>query len=324
MRRLGLPQQDARGGSMAPDIEEDGMARGSAGESVLHKHLRILDTFDAWHPYLTLTQIAQAAGIARSTAHRLIAELEQEGLLERLPDRSYRLGVRLWEFASRTPGALGLREIARPWLGAVHERVRQHAQLGVRSGGDVLFIERMSARDAVLNATLIGGRIPLHASSSGLVLLAHAPDAVREEVLGSRLRRYTEHTPCTEPVLRGLLRRVRADGFAVAEGFIHRESRGIAVPVTGPDGSVYAAIGVVVHNDGSDPSPVIDLLTRAAAGVARDLARAYQPDAGVRASGIRALLSSSTRSIEYLEHVGHDPHESTTAAGLPGGRGEAR
>ena len=141
------------------------MARGSAGESVLHKHLRILESFDAWHPFLTLTEIADAAGLAPSSAHRLIAELEREGLLERLPDRTYRLGVRLWEFASRTPGAVGLREIARPWLGAVHERVRQHVQLGVRAGRDVLFIERMSAQDAVLNATLIGGRIPLFASA---------------------------------------------------------------------------------------------------------------------------------------------------------------
>ena len=149
------------------------MARGSAGESVLHKHLRVLDAFDARHPFCSLSEIADAAGLARSTAHRLVAELESEGLLERLPDRTYRLGVRLWEYAARTPGALGLRELARPWLGAVHARIRQHTQLGVLAGRDVLFIERLSTRDAVVNATLIGGRIPLPVSSSGLVLLAH-------------------------------------------------------------------------------------------------------------------------------------------------------
>ena len=79
------------------------MARGSAGESVLHRHLRVLESFDAWHPFLTLTEIAEAAGIPPSSAHRLIAELEREGLLERLPDRTYRLGVRLANSHSRTP-----------------------------------------------------------------------------------------------------------------------------------------------------------------------------------------------------------------------------
>ncbi len=285
------------------------MARGSAGESVLHKHLRILESFDAWHPFLTLTEIAEATGLAPSSAHRLIGELEREGLLERQPDRTYRLGVRLWEFASRTPGAVGLREIARPWLGAVHERVRQHVQLGVRAGRDVLFIERMSAQDAVLNATLIGGRIPLFASSSGLVLAAFGDSSVVEDVIAGGLRPYTEHTIVDPGELRREVRRVRADGFSVTSGHIHAESRGIAVPVTGPDGSVYAALSVVVPNDDASPQPHIDLLRRAAVGVSHDLARAYVPDEDDGSRGIRSLVGSSRRSIEYLEHLAHDPHD---------------
>ncbi|WP_173922852.1 IclR family transcriptional regulator [Agromyces sp. Marseille-P2726] len=279
------------------------MARGSAGRSVLQRHLRVLEAFDAWHPFLTLSEIADAAGIPRSSAHRLIGELEREGLLERLPDRTYRLGVRLWEFASRTPGAVGLREIARPWLGAVHERVRQHTQLGVLSGHDVLFIERMSTPDAVVNATLIGGRIPLHASSSGLVLLANGDPALISDVAGSDLKSYTEHTLTDASQLRSVLRRVRAEGYAVADGHIHPESRGIAVPVIGPSGAVYAAIGVVVPNDGTAPLPYVDLLRRAAAGVARDLAAAYRPDVGDHTHGIRSLVTGSRRSLEYLESL---------------------
>ena len=65
-----------------------------------------------------------------------------------------------WESASRTPGAVGLRELARPWLEAVHARVRQHTQLGVLSGRDVLFIERLSTRGPVVNATPNAGRRP--------------------------------------------------------------------------------------------------------------------------------------------------------------------
>lgn len=277
------------------------MARGSAGESVLHRHLRILEAFDAWHPFLTLSEIADAAGLPRSSTHRLIGELEREGMLERLPDRTYRLGVRLWEFASRTPGAVGLREIARPWLEAVHARVRQHTQLGVLSGHDVLFIDRMSTPDAVVNATLIGGRIPLHASSSGLVLLANADPKLIAEVEGGQLEAYTEHTIRTAAQLRAALDRVRADGYAVGEGYIHAESRGIAVPVTGPSGEVYAAMGVVVPNDGGSALPYVDLLRRAAAGVARDLATAYRPDVREHAHGIRSLVTGSRRSLEYLE-----------------------
>lgn len=278
------------------------MARGSAGESALRRHLRVLDAFDALRPFLSLGEIATAADMPPSTAHRIVAELVAEGLLERLPDRTYRLGVRLWEYASRTPGALGLREVARPWLAAAHSRIRQHVQLGVRAGADVLFVERMSAPDAVVNATLIGGRIPLHASSSGLVLLAHAPEGAIEQVLAAGMRAYTLRTIVTGSALRAALRRTRADGFAVTAGHIHLESRGLAVPVRGPDGAVYAAMGAVIPNDGSSETGTLETLRVAAAGVARSLRDAYASGADEHAAlhGPRPDAGVSARSREYI------------------------
>lgn len=281
------------------------MARGSDGESVLHKHLRVLQAFDVLRPFLTLTEIVDATGLAVSTTHRLVAELEREGLLERMPDRSYRLGIRLWEFASRTPGALGLRELARPWLEAVHSRVRQHTQLGVMSGRDVLFIERLSTREAVVNATVIGGRVPLPVSSSGLVLLAHASPGVVEDVIAAGWPTYTPATIRSADELRARLRRVRADGFAVTDGHIHRESRGIAVPVIDRRGVVHAALSVVVPSDGTSPQPAVELLTVAAAGIARALDAAG-------GHGTRTLASTSRRSLDYFDSL--DAHTLPTAS----------
>jgi len=282
------------------------VARASGGESVLSKHLRVLGAFEAAVPFLTLTEIADRAGLAPSTAHRIVAELEGEGLLERLPDRTYRLGVRLWELACRTPGALGLRELARPSLQAVHARVRQHTQLGVLSGTEVLFLDRLSVRDAVVNATLIGGRIPVHASSSGLVLLAHAGPAVLEQVLAQPMHRFTPHTITTERELRSMLRRVRADGWAVTHGHIHEESRGIAVPIHGAHNDVIAAIGVVVPNDEAPPLGHLELLLHAAREISVALRAAYLPTghpAATPGGRFRPLVSSSVRSMEYLESI---------------------
>lgn len=273
------------------------MARGSDGETVLHKHLRVLDAFDARHPFLSLAEIAAIADLPVSTAHRLAGELEREGLLERREDRTYRLGLRLWEYASRTPGALGLRELARPWLEAVHARVRQHAQLGVLSGCDVLFIERLSTRDAVVNATLIGGRIPLPISSSGLVLLAHADEELVDEVIAAGWPRHTARTIRDGDELRERLRRVRADGFADCEGHIYAHSRGIAVPVRGPHGAVYAAMGVVVPTEGAPAAAILETLRVAAAGAGAALEDAYLPDGGA----VRPLLTTSRASLAYLE-----------------------
>ena len=285
------------------------MARGSAGETVLHKHLRVLEVFDALRPFRTLSEIVESSGLSPSTAHRLVAELEREGLLERLPDRSYRLGVRLWEFASRTPGALGLRELARQWMDAVHSRVGQHTQLGILSGTDVLFIDRLSARDAVVNATLIGGRLPLAVSSSGIVLLAHVDERVLDHVIQVGWPRYTPHTIRDGEALRERTRRARADGFAVLDGHIYEESRGIAVPVFGPQGGVLAALSVVVPNSAASPNGLIELLTYAAAGVTRALADAYLPESTSALDAPRhrvgSLVSMSPASVEYF--AGLDP-----------------
>jgi DNA-binding IclR family transcriptional regulator len=282
------------------------MARASAGQSVLSKHLRILGAFEASVPFLSLSEIAVHAGLPPSSTHRLVAELESEGLLERLPDRTYRLGVKLWELACRTPGALGLRELARPYLQAVHARIRQHVQLGVLAGTEVVFLERLSARDAVLNATLIGGRIPLHASSSGLVLLAHAGQDLVDRELATSLHRYTAHTITSERELVATLRRVRADGWAVCDGHIHEESRGIAVPVYGAHHDVIAAIGVVVANDDASTLPHIELLTQASRDISAAMRAAYLPTghpAATPGGRFRPLVASSVRSMEYLESL---------------------
>ncbi|WP_156760075.1 IclR family transcriptional regulator [Microbacterium karelineae] len=284
------------------------MAHRSAGQSALARHLRVLDAFHPLHPFLTLAEIARAADLAPSTAHRLVGELVREGLLERQDDRTYRLGVRLWEYASRTPGAIGVREAARPWIDAVHRRVRQHTQLGVLQGIDVLFLERVSWPDAVVNATIIGGRIPAHASATGLVLLAHAPRDLVDAVTSGTMRRYTDRTITSPQRLRDELARIRHDGFVVGDGYIHLDARSVAVPLRGAGGQVVAALGVVVPSDSSPARPIADLLTAAAVGASRDLSRAtgHAHDAAPESLGV------SPRSLAYIAELEREARSART------------
>lgn len=280
------------------------MARSSQGVSALSRALTVLEAFTVDAPFLSLSEIARRTAVPVSSAHGIVAELVRLGLLERMPDRSYRVGTRLWEMGSRTPGVLGLREIALPYLQGVQAEVRQHTQLMVRSDLDVLVIERLSARDAVVNASIVGGRIPLPHSSSGLVLLAHADESVVERVLARGLAPVTDAGIRTETQLRAALARTRQLGYAVADGFIYEESRGIAVPVRGSEGVVVAAIGVVVANDGASPAGPVRILRRAAAAISDALLRSYLPPGHPRArpgGAYRPLVNSSTASMAYLE-----------------------
>lgn len=285
------------------------MARQSNGVSAISRVVRVLDTFSFEHPFLSLSEISERAGIPMSSAHRIVSELVEHGLLERMPDRSYRVGNRLWEMGSRTPGALGLREIALPFLHAIQSRVRQHTQLLVRSGLDVLVIERLSSRDAVVNASIVGGRIPLQHSSSGIVLLAHADDDVLERVLERGLAPITASSLATPAQLVDAVAAARRSGFAVSEGWIFEESRGIAVPIRGSQEVVVGTVSVVVPNDRSPVDDLVRLLRLAADGISEALLRSYLPPGHphARAGGVyRQLVSSSDRSMEYFEHLLED------------------
>ena len=241
------------------------------GESVLSRVVRVLEAFTPVDTTLRVTDVAARTGLHVATASRLVAEMVTHGLLTREPDRSVRVGVRLWELASRASPVLSLRQAAMPFLEDLHAVIGHHVQLGVLAETEVLFVERLSAPNAVINYTRIAGRLPLHASSSGLVLLAHAPAELQERVLAGPLRRYTANTITTPRALRAALAAVRRDGYAYTPGHIHEDALGIAVPVRDGRRTVVAAIAAIVPNE-PEARGVVPALRAASLGLTRTLA----------------------------------------------------
>lgn len=259
------------------------MPRYASGESVISRAVRILAAFGPDSPVLSVTTIARRAGLPMATTSRMISELARHGLLERDPHGRLRVGLRFWELALRASPTLGLREAAMPFMEDLHSVVGQHVQLGVLDGDEVLFVERLAAPGAVMNYTRIAGRLPAHASSSGLVLLAHAPHELQEQVLRSPLRRFTPATLDDPHRLRIRLAEIRRDRLAVCRGHINEEACGIAVPVQGAGGATIAALSVIVPND-SHAQAQVPALKAAARGIARTLAAVPTPHPGTGAA----------------------------------------
>ncbi|MET7597685.1 IclR family transcriptional regulator [Streptomyces sp. NPDC005481] len=248
-------------------------------ESVLSRTARILEAFSQDEPALTVSDLARRTGLHVATASRYVAELEAHGFLGRDGDRKVRIGVRLWELVTRASPTLSLRDAAMPFMEGVHDVVGHHVQLGVLDGDDVLFLERLSAPNAVVNYTRVAGRLPLYASSSGLVLLAHGPADLKERVLAGRLTAYTPATPATPARLRAALAQIRQRGYAYCPGYVHEEALGVAAPVRGADGTVVAALSVIVPDDPA-ASAVVPVVRAAARGVGRALGARTAATAG--------------------------------------------
>jgi DNA-binding IclR family transcriptional regulator len=241
------------------------------GQSVTARVLRVLAAFSAERPELMLTEIARRAGLPLTTAHRIVGELTEWGALERATDGRYRIGLRLWEVGALAPRGLGLRESAMPFLEDLYAVTKQNVQLAVLDGSEVVYLERLSGRGAVNTITRVGGRLPLHATGVGLVLLAFADTELQEQVLASRLKRYTSRTICHPDELRRTLAEVRRTGVAVSDRQIELVALSVAAPVRGPNGEVVAALSVVVPAGTPDTRAYVPVVRATARGISRVL-----------------------------------------------------
>ncbi|MFC4456800.1 IclR family transcriptional regulator [Pseudonocardia nematodicida] len=231
----------------------------------------MLAAFDADRPALTLSQLARRTGMPISTVHRLLGPLVDWGAVERGEDGAYRIGLRLWETGSLAPRGGGLRERALPFLEDLCQVSQENAQLAVRQGTELVFVERLAGSGAVPVLTRVGGRFALTSTGVGLVLLAHSPDDVVDEVLSTRIE---AHTPCTvtDP---GQLRRMLADvhtrGFAVSDRQVTDDALSVAAPVLDRAGRAVAAVSLVVRYGTAAPHQLATPVRTTARAISRAL-----------------------------------------------------
>ncbi|MPZ83797.1 MAG: helix-turn-helix domain-containing protein [Actinophytocola sp.] len=245
---------------------------GAERRSVLQRALRILDTFEDAATGLRLSEISRRSGVPLTTTHRIVSELHGWGALERDGAGCYRIGLRLWEVAARAPRSVGLQRIALPFMQDLYETTHRGVHLAVREKDEVVFVERfVSPETARDERPRVGGRYAMHATAVGLVLLAHAPAELQEEVMGGPLESFTEWTNSDARALRQALADVRRSGYAVSERQINPDYVSVAAPIYGPDDTVVAALSLIVpHAEPHGPS-VGHLVQATARGISRAL-----------------------------------------------------
>ena len=234
--------------------------------------LAVLDAFGPRSRALSLSEISRRSGLSLSTTHRLVHELLSLGALERDPGGCYSIGLRLLELAALAPRGLDLREAAFPCLDDLHHRTRGNVHLAVRDGMEVVYVEVIRACATHPTSGKAGDRWPLHATGTGLVLLAYADWELQEQALRRPLERYTSLTVTDPAKLRRMLAQVRQSGYAVAVGQITLPDLVVAVPVHDPFGGLAAAISVVVEAARARPQVLARMLTDASAEITRRLA----------------------------------------------------
>jgi len=244
-------------------------AQRTSGRSVTSKVVALLDAFTPTEPVLSLNELAAATGLTTSTAHRLANELVEWGGLERGENGGYRIGLRMWEIGALAPRGENLRAVALPVMQDLYEATQASVHLAVRDGTEAFYIEKIHGPRAPRVRSRRGGRLPLHATGVGKVLLAHAPPEVQAAVLAD-LPRITAYTVTQPGLLRRQLARAVRDGYATTTEEMSLGACSVAVPVrSGP--RVVAALGIVVPSLRKDRPRLVAALQVSARGVGRRL-----------------------------------------------------
>ncbi len=244
------------------------------GQSVSAKIFLVLDAFAGERTVLSMSDIARSTALPTSTVHRLIQDMVTWGGLESTSG-GYAIGVRLWEIAARSNRSYGLREAAMPFLQSLWETTKAHVLIAVMDGNDALLIERIAGTRGVPAAGRAGGRLPLHASSSGKVLLAYAEPEIRDAVLASPMARYTTNTHTDPEALRLELEGIRRDGVATSEDELTPGSVSCAAPVFGPPEVGIAAVSLLSAPGARDLKEMKLLVQMAARGLSHSLAGSH-------------------------------------------------
>ncbi|NUL49263.1 IclR family transcriptional regulator [Cellulosimicrobium funkei] len=245
-----------------------GQAKSERGPAVLAKSLRVLETVSISQG-LALSEIARKAGLPISTAHRIVQSLTDWGALEREQNGLYYVGLRIWEVASTAPRAHNLRDRLRPFVEDLHYATKQNIQLAILEDDEALVVEHLTCNGPA-TAARIGGRLPLHASGVGQVLLAWGPHDVRERVITQDLESFTPFTFADGPAMRRVLHKVRTQGYALVDRTMPLPAVSIASPVLDAAGQCVAAIAVVLPT-GTEPAPYVSGVMLAARSASRSL-----------------------------------------------------
>lgn len=198
-------------------------------------------------PELGATEVARRVGVAKSTAHRALLTLAASGLLDRTGGGRYRLGIRLYDYGQLAIDRLYLRELALPVLADLRDHIGETVQLGIPSGAEVLYVDRLEGTNGLRFHSGSYRRVPGHSSSTGKAIAAFNP-AVRQAVLAAGFVAHTARTPTTRAAYLSSLEEVGRRGYAVSIEEFEVGLSSVAAPIlltNGDDGPIaVAAISV--------------------------------------------------------------------------------
>ncbi len=214
----------------------------------IEKASEVLALFDRDHSEWGVREIAMALGLAKSSAHDLLASLEQVGLLGKNDEGRYRLGWRLVMLSETLLATTELRREARPIMEELADQYRETIHLAVLDDTQVVYVDKLEGKQAVrVELTSLGTRLYAHCTAVGKVLLAYQPEEnVKRIIKVEGLPRFTANTITDADELEQALVKIRKQGYAYDQEEILPDLCCVGAPIHNHTGHVIAALSMSI------------------------------------------------------------------------------
>lgn len=209
----------------------------------VHKAMRLLREVTA-RPGASLAELAEAVDVPTATAHRLLRALEAEDLVRTTRSHGYHLGSWCLVLGSAYLSEIDLRGEARPLLEQLVVETGETAHLGVLTGTDMVYLDKVDTSHPVRMYSRVGALSPVYCTGMGKALLAHADEATLQRVIDAGLERRTPNTITDPERLRVDLQRTRDRGFSLDDIENEDGIRCAGAAIRGADGAPLGAISV--------------------------------------------------------------------------------
>ena len=218
-----------------------------AGTQAIARTFQLIKLFDDENPIWSLPRLIESSGLKRTTAFRLLAALEAEGIVRRTANGDYTLGPALILMGGRAIRANPLRTIAQPFLYNLVQQTAESVTLDVlwvtETGQSTsMVIEEKLGQHVLGMSQYIGARFPAHTTSTGKVLLAFQTDAALAQLNLSELAPFTDETITTIAHLQAEFDQIRRQGFATTRNELEIGLAALAAPIFNHHGEVQAAL----------------------------------------------------------------------------------
>ena len=213
----------------------------------LERALQILCSFRGTQRSASLTEIAKAVEVPKSTSRRLCATLVEYGFLQLDPEtKDFSLGPMFFELGGTLVESFSVTRVAAPYLDTLQGAVQQTLWIDVLRDDYLVHIDKREDPSSPIRFGLqVGTRRPPHYGASGHVLMAYLADEEVERLLRKfPLTRLTAKTITDEELYKLKLDDIRRRGYAIDEGETVDVISAVAVPIRDRAGKVAASVGV--------------------------------------------------------------------------------